>query len=138
MSPGWRSLFTPRSPEKSIGKQVEQASARFLQAQGLTLLDRNYHCRRGEIDLIMREQDMVVFVEVRYRRSSEFGSPAESVTRPKQQKLMVAAQHYIASRGLGESLCYRFDVLAVTASRSTKSQLQFNWIQNAFQPDLTF
>ena len=135
MSPGWRSLFT-RSPEKDpLGKQIERAGARYLCSQGLELVTRNYHCRRGEIDLVMREQQLLVFVEVRYRTSAAFGSPAESVTRAKQRKLIAAAQHYIASKQLGETLCYRFDVLAVTASRSTKTRLQFSWIQDAFQPD---
>ncbi len=133
MSPGWRSLFSPPHKPGAFGKQIEQAGAKYLQQHGLKLVDQNHHCRRGEIDLIMREQELLVFVEVRFRRSATFGDGAESVTHAKQLKLIAAARHYIQSRGLGETLCYRFDVLAVTASGSTQSQLQFSWIQDAFQ-----
>jgi putative endonuclease len=77
------------------GQQAEQQAAEFLTQQGLTPLQRNYRCRSGEIDLIMRGREGLVFVEVRFRRHMSFGGAAASVDRNKQQKLLRAAQHYL-------------------------------------------
>uniref|UniRef100_UPI00261D453A YraN family protein n=2 Tax=Nitrosomonas TaxID=914 RepID=UPI00261D453A len=78
------------------GSDAEQRAAIFLQQQKLTLLESNYRCRFGEIDLIMQEGNTVVFVEVRMRSGNRFGGAAASITTAKQLKLIRAARHYLA------------------------------------------
>ena len=113
---------------RTQGKRAEQLAKTWLQARGLVLVQANYHCRMGELDLVMREADTLVFVEVRLRRSTAYGSAAESVTRSKQDKLRQAALHFIASRPDLASLAVRFDVIALSGMRIEDSC----WIRNAF------
>lgn len=100
----------------------------FLEARGLTLIQANYHCRLGELDLVMRDSNSLVFVEVRLRRNPDFGSAAESVTRNKQDKLWRAALHFTASRPDLASLPVRFDVIALSDMHIDDNC----WIKNAF------
>ncbi len=109
----------------ALGALAEDAAADFLTGRGLRLLARNYHCRFGEIDLIMTEGHTLVFVEVRYRRGKSFGGAVESITAAKREKLLRAARHYLAA--LKEFPACRFD--AVLLSGDTK---ELEWIQNAF------
>jgi putative endonuclease len=101
---------------------------RFLQAEGLELIRRNYRCRRGEIDLIMRDGGVLVFIEVRYRRSSHFGSAAESITATKQQRISTAASHYLQQSAGAVDMPCRFDVVAVTVAEYKS----LDWIKDAF------
>lgn len=107
------------------GSEAEQLAANFLQQQGLALVARNYRCRFGEIDLIMRDQATLVFVEVRLRRNLNFGGAGSSITLAKQQKLTRTAQHYLQQHG--NCRC-RFD--AVLMHNSTAQDIE--WIRNAF------
>ncbi|GAA4900625.1 YraN family protein [Ferrimonas pelagia] len=109
---------------RSRGLEAEQHACDYLQAQGLRLLERNVQCRFGEIDLIMRHGEQLVFVEVKYRQSRGFGGAAQAVTAAKQHKLRATALWYLQQQGWGERPC-RFDVLAIDGS-------ELNWIQNAF------
>jgi putative endonuclease len=112
-----------------IGAEIEAMALGFLQAEGLKLVCRNYRCRRGEIDLIMHDGCVLVFIEVRYRKSSYFGSAAESITATKRQRITTAAAHYLQhSRGSGNMPC-RFDVVAVTVAEHRN----LDWIKDAFQ-----
>ncbi|MEO6697652.1 MAG: YraN family protein [Gammaproteobacteria bacterium] len=111
------------------GQQAEDLACRYLQAQGWQLLERNYRCKRGELDLIMRHKDSIVFVEVRYRNTLRFGGGVESVDRHKQSKLIACAQHYLQHHKLGASPC-RFDVVALLAC---EGQDKVEWIKDAFQ-----
>ena len=77
------------------GTAAEDLALRYLEAQGMTLVTRNFRCRTGELDLIMRDGEQLVFVEVRSRRYIRYGTPAESVTRTKQQRLLRAAAFYL-------------------------------------------
>lgn len=113
---------------QELGRAVEREAARYLGQQGLVLLTQNYHCRFGEIDLIMRDGSDIVFVEVRYRRLSNFGNGAESVTFSKQQKIIKTAQYFLLQSGY-KNAC-RFDVIAAF---SNWDRLEFEWIKNAFQ-----
>ena len=108
------------------GTAAERLAATFLQSHGLKLLETNYHCRFGEIDLILRDGDTLVFAEVRLRSSSNFGGAAESITAQKRQKLLKAARYYLAA-GKKIPRC-RFD--AVLLSGMSKRDIQ--WIKNAF------
>jgi putative endonuclease len=109
----------------SRGQDAEELAANFLQAQGLKLIERNYRCRFGEIDLIARDGKTLVFVEVRLRSRTEFGGAAESITAAKRLKLTRTARHYL-SRLKPLPAC-RFDALLLSARSSAPE-----WVKNAF------
>lgn len=109
---------------KDRGDEAENLALRYLRKAGLKPVSRNYHCRGGEIDLIMRDGDTLVFVEVRYRKNRHYGGAAASITPRKQQRIIVAAQHYLLS--LNEEPACRFDVVAIDEGEDIQ------WIQNAF------
>jgi putative endonuclease len=121
-------LETAVSSRVAQGTAAEELACRYLEARGLILVTRNFRCRAGELDLIMRDGDQLVFVEVRSRRDSRFGTPAESVTRTKQQRLLRAAAVYLQRQRL--DLPCRFDVLAILHA---ESEPQMEWIRDAFQ-----
>lgn len=107
----------------ALGAQKERVAEDYLRARGLRLLARNHRCRHGELDLVMRDGDALVFVEVRYRKRSGYGSAAESVDRHKQRRLSAAAGHYLQAHP--SVLPCRFDVVAISGER-------VQWIKNAF------
>lgn len=108
------------------GKDAEQYAASYLQKQHLTLLQQNYRCRFGEIDIIMRDDETLVFVEVRMRTNEAFGGAAASITPFKQSKLLRTARHYIAELNV-EPAC-RFDAILLTGNDGKTIE----WIKNAF------
>lgn len=110
--------------QRLTGKKAEDAACSFLQRNGLSLLQRNYHCRYGEIDLIMQDSGSLVFVEVRYRSSITFGSAAESVDNNKQRKLVFTANHYLQKHPTNQPT--RFDVVALSPQQNPE------WVINAF------
>ncbi len=107
------------------GRHAEDAAAMFLQQQGLTLVERNYHCRFGEIDLIARDGDTLVFVEVRMRTSNAFGGAAASITAAKRDKLLRAARHYLS--GCARTPACRFDALLINGTGNAPE-----WLKNVF------
>jgi putative endonuclease len=111
--------------QNNKGIAAEAAAAGFLTRQGLVLLQQNYSCRFGEIDLIMRDGQSLVFVEVRLRSNLKFTSAADSIHPHKQQKLIRAAQHYL--QNLSASSPCRFDVVLF----DNDSYESPNWIRNA-------
>ena len=106
------------------GRKAEDVACGFLQRNGLSLIERNYRCRYGEIDLIMQDDDTLVFVEVRYRNSNKFGDAAESVDGNKRRKLVFTANHYLQNTTFKQAT--RFDVIALAPDQSPQ------WICNAF------
>jgi len=120
-------ILASLNPQRHKGQQAELQACRFLQQHGLELIDKNYHCRQGEIDLIMKHQDTLVFIEVRYRKNNRFGGAKESVTSNKQHKIRTTALHYM--QALTSEPNARFDVIAITGEGK---QQTFEWIQNAF------
>jgi len=121
-------LFPSRS---SKGKAAEEIACSHLKKHGLKLIDKNFYSRYGEIDLIMQDQDTLVFVEVRYRKNLDYGGALESVTPSKQKKIQTTALYYIQKKG-GEYNS-RFDVVALTGNDiNNKNKLSIEWIQNAF------
>lgn len=108
------------------GAQAEQLAAQYLHQQGLKLIQANYHCRFGEIDLIMQDGDTHVFVEVRLRSSTAFGGAAASIDARKQAKLLKTAQFYLS--GFKRIPPCRFDAVLM---QSTNLQ-QIEWIKSAF------
>ncbi len=113
----------------SKGHQAEQLAARYLQDHGLSLEASNYRTPLGEIDLICKDQDQLVFVEVRYKANQAWASPAESVTRSKQLKLIKAARQYLQQHDPAGHLSCRFDVVAMTGD--IKAPV-IDWLPNAF------
>jgi putative endonuclease len=115
---------------RAVGSSWEDAAAAYLADAGLEPLARNFTCRHGEIDLIMRERDCVVFVEVRFRRSAGHGDGIASVGAAKRAKLRRAAAVFLqAHPALTDAPC-RFDVVAC---RGTRAQPAFEWIRAAFE-----
>ncbi len=106
------------------GQRAEQLARDYLRGQGLTEVERNYRCRFGEIDLIMRDGKVLVFVEVRMRASNAFGGAVASIDVRKQRKLLSAARHYISSTGRMPDC--RFDAVLLNGDS------RIEWIQNAF------
>jgi putative endonuclease len=109
------------------GEAAEAHACAHLQAAGLTLVCRNYRCRGGEIDLVMRDGETVVFVEVRFRASARFGTALESVDRRKRARLVVAALHYLQHNRV-RAPC-RFDVVGLGPERGGSG---LEWIRDAF------
>src|SRR3981189_3406676 len=107
------------------GDRAEKIAAGYLQRKGLALIESRYRCRWGEIDLILRDRDTLVFAEVRLRRSKAFGSAAESVDRRKQARIIATARHYLA--GARETAC-RFDVVLLERIEPPRIE----WIRDAF------
>ncbi len=101
------------SPTSVQGFRGEALAASYLEQQGYRVRERNYRCRRGEIDLVAEEGAVLCFVEVRSTRSSAYGSPLETVDRGKQRRLIQAARHYLYHRGLADREV-RFDVVGIT------------------------
>lgn len=112
-----------RSDKQKSGHAAEDRACDYLTRQGLTLVERNFRCRGGEIDLIMRQSEALVFVEVRLRADSRYGGAAASVTPAKQARLIVAAQLFL-QRYPNPPPC-RFDVIAIDGER-------LSWVRNAF------
>ncbi|MCK4925720.1 YraN family protein [Candidatus Aerophobetes bacterium] len=94
------------------GKRGEAAAIRFLKKRGYSILDTNYRCRSGEIDIVAREKDSIVFVEVKTRTSIEFGLPEESLSTRKMAHLTKVALTYLSHRSIKGASC-RFDVVSV-------------------------
>ena len=118
-----------------FGKAQESKAARYLKTQGLKLVYKNYRCRQGEIDLIMADSDVLVFVEVRYRRSNCYGGAIVSVDAGKQRKIRLTAAHYLQSNPRLQCYSCRFDVIGLgrapeSAPQHSKERLE--WIKNAF------
>jgi putative endonuclease len=108
------------------GALAEQLAAQYLQKQGLILLQVNYSCRYGEIDLILQDGDTHVFVEVRLRSSATFGGAAASIDTRKQGKIVRTAQHYLSS--FKSMPPCRFDAVLMQAIDINKIE----WVKNAF------
>lgn len=98
---------------KKSGDAAEAAAEKLLKEKGCRVLGRNFRVREGEIDLIVRDADAVVFVEVRAKRSENFGTPAESVTPAKQRRIVRAAEQYLARHPKYRKHPLRFDVVGV-------------------------
>jgi putative endonuclease len=106
------------------GKNAEDQAHDFLLSKGLKPVCRNFHCKQGELDLVMRDDQALVIVEVRYRKSDVYGSALESITPSKQARIITATQHYLSTQTGDCPL--RFDVVAISGKGD------INWIKNAF------
>ena len=111
-----------------LGDRWERMAERFLKSQGLTVLKRNFNGPRGEIDLIMQDDNVVVFVEVKYRADDRFGKAFEAVDQTKQQRLIHTARYFLMKLPqFSEDIC-RFDVVSITGT----GQPDIEWLKSAF------
>lgn len=115
-----------KAPHLVRGRNAEATACAYLQAQGLTVCARNFHCAYGEIDLVMRDRDTLCFVEVRARAADSHGGAAGSVTLAKQQKIIRAAQQYLLTHSNMADMPCRFDVV-------TLGPAGLDWLRDAFQ-----
>ena len=118
-----------RSLRQRAGDAAEDAAARHLESCGLRVLERQVAYREGELDLVCRDGEVLVFVEVRLRRHPRFGDGAASVDHAKRKRLALAAQHYLISRWGSRLPACRFDVVSVDAGGTIE------WIRDAFTLD---
>ena len=114
-----------KTARQLAGTAAEDLAAAFLRRQGLAIVDRNFRCKGGEIDLVARDGAALVFVEVRLRRSSTHGGAVASVDAAKQRRMLRAARTYLAGRGDVQCRC---DVVALDALDPAR----IDWIRNAF------
>ncbi len=99
-------------PRRALGQLGEELAVRHLQQRGYVIVERNYRCSYGEVDVVARDRDRLAFVEVRARRGTAFGSPEESVTPQKQQRLVAVAREYLQAHDLID-VDWGIDVVAV-------------------------
>ena len=120
-----KTLLRKKPIRKTTGSLAEDKACEYLQKQGLKLIEKNYHCRNGEIDLIMQDKEQIVFVEVRYRKSNSHGSALDTVNQAKINKIITTASHYLMQHQLDKPT--RFDVVGFDTTYEPK------WISDAFQ-----
>ena len=106
------------------GESAEEQAHQLLINKGLKPVCRNYRCKQGELDLIMTDQQTLVIIEVRFRKTDQYGSAVESVTRAKQSRIIAATHIYLSSQKADRPV--RFDVIAISGNGNVE------WIQNAF------
>ena len=116
---------------RARGEWAEQLAERHLLDAGLHTVARNYRCRRGELDLVMRDGGTLVFVEVRYRARQDFGGALESVDQHKIGRLAAAAEQFMAREGVDPEAPCRFDVMCIAPGRARPV---VQWIRDAFAP----
>lgn len=112
------------------GVHFEKLALEYLRKQGLHLLTTNYRCVMGEIDLVLRCEDSLVFTEVRYRAGNDYGGALATITAAKQHKIRNAARHFLLCHKQYQNLACRFDVVGVEAGKTGETSI--TWISNAF------
>jgi len=114
----------------SRGKATEEFAKQYLIQQGLSFIESNVHCRQGEIDLVMRDVETLVFVEVKYRKNKSFGGAIAAVSQAKQNKIKHCVSFFLQKSNLNEyNTPCRFDVIALDGDIA---QPQVTWLKNAF------
>lgn len=116
------------SNKRKLGAHVEQLVSEYLDVHGFTIMEMNYCCKQGEVDIIAKDEQYYVFIEVKYRSSTKYGTPQEAVGISKQKRICKAAQYYMYSHGLGDAVPVRFDVAAVLENKITYYKNAFEFI----------
>lgn len=116
--------------KRERGKYFERIARHHLEAHSLVFIAENFHCRWGEIDLVMRDRASLVFIEVRFRGAGSYLSGVVSIDTKKQKKLCKTAQHYLATKAPA-NIPARFDVIAI--SQNSDQPPEIEWIKNAFE-----
>ena len=116
---------------KQVGNKGESLAEDYIKRKGYKIIQRNYRCRLGEIDIIAKDDDTIVFIEVRTKQNENFGSPQDSVTSTKMSKISKTALSFIQEKNLS-GFSYRFDFIAITFSQGKPN---IEHIENAFIPN---
>ena len=116
-----------QSNKRTVGAIHEKKAGQYLETQGYTILDYNFYSRNGEIDIVARDGEYLVFVEVKYRKSNVSGHPLEAVTVAKQKTISKTALYYIKKYGL-EYMPVRFDVVGIIDNQVTLIKNAFEFI----------
>lgn len=111
---------------RARGDKAEARALQYLKDNGLTVLEKNYDIRIGEIDLIMLDGEVIVFTEVRYRQRSDFGGAISSISEQKKRRIIRVAEHYLVSNQKYDKMASRFDVVCLDGENNVE------WIKNAF------
>ena len=112
------------------GLRFEDRARSYLEHLGLSTLAQNFHSRRGEIDLIMRDGERICFIEVKYRKSGAYGGAANAIPAAKRRRIVETALYYLATHTDARQLAPRFDALLI--QQNPDGQEDINWIKNAF------
>jgi len=115
------------------GKETECLACKHLTRKGLHLIEKNFAWSGGELDLIMKHSEVIVFVEVRFRKNSKFGTGLTSVDKYKQAKIIRTASYYLQIKPLFRDLPCRFDIVSVTKDNTLLNTKAISWVKNAFQ-----
>jgi putative endonuclease len=115
-----------------IGSEAERFARTFLEQQGLTFIMQNYRCRTGEIDLIMQDDDELVFVEVKYRKHNQYGSAIEFFHATKKRKFESAVMHYMQEKGFNPSIVpHRIDLVGIEGvAGKGQQQKSIDWLKS--------
>ena len=114
---------------RAIGANLEELTSDYLKDKGVEIVERNYRCRQGEIDIIGRDGKYLCFMEVKYRSSDRYGSGLDAVDFKKQKKICSVAKFYLYSKYKSFDIPVRMDVIAISLNGDI---YEFNWIKNAF------
>ncbi len=114
---------------KKLGNRGEKIAAKLLRKQGYRIIEKNYHSRLGEIDIVAKEDESIVFVEVKTRRCTDFGLPEEALSYDKRRRLSKLALGYLAHRRIKDTNC-RFDVVSILMDNNRANHIKL--IKNAF------
>lgn len=112
----------------ATGRRAEESAARFLTDHGLELIAKNFRCKRGELDLVLRDRDVLVVAEVRFRKHHTHGRPAETIDRAKQARIVDATEFFLAAHPQYRDAPVRFDVIGMSPDG-------IDWIKAAFDAD---
>lgn len=112
--------------QREIGSQKEELAKAYLQQLGFRVMEQNFRIRQGEIDLIGYDQEVLVFVEVKFRGGEKAGMPEEAVTYKKQRQISKTALFYLQKKGLGTDIPCRYDVVAIDGN-------EIRWHKGAFE-----
>lgn len=123
----WGRMGEKKKNKREIGGRYEQEAVSFLERKGYLVLETNYRNRYGEIDIIAGKDGLLVFVEVKYRSSSQYGDPLEAVDRWKQRRICRSALYYCSKQADGMEVPCRFDVIGIYGNH------QIQHIENAFE-----
>ena len=114
--------------KRTIGKEKEELAAKFLLSQGVKILERNFSCKAGEVDLIGRDRGYLVFFEVKYRKDIRCGYPQEAVSKNKRRKIILVSGYYKMLKHYNDSVPIRYDVVSFLGDK-------IRWDKNAFGYD---
>ena len=130
-------MGAPTTTTTVLGREAESAALRFLERAGLVLLERNFRCRAGEIDLVMLDEaaSVLVLVEVRSRSRPDYGSAAATISFAKQRRCALAARYLYLKRRDLRRLPARFDVIAIDPPSRAGGEPRITWLRHAFPVD---